>query len=204
MKRVLRPEWFAPLTGCLLYLAVTGFLLRPSQFPFPMVAVRARATAMTGPSWDFRNPEFDQWLAELKSEKEGLAQREQQLHELETRLDAERQELLTVTQTVHQLQADFDRNVVRFTQQQAENLKRQTKIIEAMTPEGAAAMLEQMPEDEVVRILFALKADAASLILDTLSKKGPRQAKQAATLAERLRLVLPPGPAAPPATTPGA
>jgi flagellar motility protein MotE (MotC chaperone) len=114
------------------------------------------------------------------------------LQELQKRLDAERQEILTVTQTVHQLQMDFDKGIVRLKEQDSENLKHQTKIIGSMSPEGAAAMLNEMPEDQTVGVLYMLKADTASLILDTLSKMGKTEAKRAATLTERLRKVLPP------------
>jgi flagellar motility protein MotE (MotC chaperone) len=60
-----------------------------------------------------------------------------------------------------------------------------------MSPEGAMAMLNEMSDDDVVRILFTMKPDQASLILDTLSKSGPDQAKRAAQLTERLHQVLP-------------
>jgi len=43
-----------------------------------------------------------------------------------------------------------------------------------------------------VRILFTMKADDASIALDTLSKSGKEQAKRAATIIERMRRTLPP------------
>src|SRR6185312_11024127 len=124
------------------------------------------------PSWKFQNPQMDQWIQEIKSEKNALTQREQQLKELETRLNAERQELSVVTQAVAQMQSDFDKNVIRLNAQDGPNLKRQAKMLSSMTPEGAAATLDQMSDDDVVRILFTMKADDASLVLDTLSKLG--------------------------------
>ena len=204
MVRLLQSSWAVALLGCILYLATTAALLRPGQFAAARAAVQQVKTSPdTDPSWRFRNPEFEQWVEELKREKEGLALREQQLRELQTRLDAERAEILAVTQTVHQLQMEFDKGVVRLKEQELDNLKRQTKIVGAMSPEGAAAMLNEMPEDEIVGILFTLKPEAASTLLDTLSKMGKSEAKRAATLAERLRLVLPPSPGAARSTPPG-
>src|SRR5581483_9027663 len=116
----------------------------------------------------------------------------QQLQELQKRLEAERQEILAVTQAVHQLQTDFDAHVVRLKSQEMDNLKRQVKIIASMSPEGAAAMLNEMPENQTVSVLYLLKADVASVILDTLSKMGKTEAKRAAELTEKMRLVLPP------------
>ena len=209
MIRILQSSWLSALIGCVLYLATTAALLSPSKFPAP---VRAAEKATVGaimtpddePSWRFHNPEFTQWVEEIKRERDALKIREQQLNELQTRLEAERQEILTVTQTVHQLQAEFDNNVVRLKAQEMDNLKRQAKVISAMSPEGAAAMINEMPDDEVVRLLFTMKTDEASLILDTLSKMGKPQAKRAATVTERMRRTLPPAPTTAPTRTPAA
>jgi len=192
MIRLLQSQWVVALTGCLLYLGTTAALIRPEHFEGAHVSFEASNSTDDDPSWRFRNPEFEQWIQDLKREREALAQREQQLQEFQTRLESERQELLAATQTVYQLQMEFDKGIVRLKEQEVENLKRQTKVIGSMSPEGAAAMLDQMPEDEVVGILFTLKPEAASLILDTLSKMGKTEAKRAAGLAERMRLVLPP------------
>jgi flagellar motility protein MotE (MotC chaperone) len=86
--------------------------------------------------------------------------------------------------------------VVRFKAQETDNVKHQAKLIAAMSPEGAVSMFGQMDDDDVVRILFVMKPDEASAILDSLSKSG--EAKRAALLTERLHQVL---PEAPPATS---
>ena len=194
MMRVLKSSWFLALASCLLYLATTAALLRPEQFAAVRATRAANRSANDDPSWRFRNPELEQWLEEIKNEKAALALREQQLRELQTRLDAERQEILTLTQTVHQLQTDFDKGVIRFREDESENLKRQTKIIKGMSPEGAAAMLNEMPDDEIVRLLFLLKPDETSQILDSMSKAGKSEAKRAAELALRIRKVVSPSP----------
>jgi flagellar motility protein MotE (MotC chaperone) len=121
--------------------------------------------------------------------------REQNLNELQTRLNVELQEISTVTQTVSQLQENFDQNVIRFKAQETDNIKHQVKLMSAMSPEGAIAMLDEMPDDEAVRILFTMKNDVASVILDTMSKAGKTQAKRAAELTEQLQKVLPAAPA---------
>ena len=193
MIRILQSSWFISLTGCLLYLGTTAALIHPSQFAGAVAALKAaKLPPDDAPSWRFRNPEMDQWIADIKREREALALREQQLKDLQTRLDAERKELTTVTQTVHQLQSEFDKNVVRFTAQQEENLKKQVKVLQAMTPDSAVTMLSQMPDDDVVRILALMKPDQTSVMLENMSKAGKEQAQRAAELLERLRRVLPP------------
>jgi len=97
-----------------------------------------------------------------------------------------------VTQTVAQLQESFDKNVVRFKAQETDNIKHQAKLMSAMTPEGAVAVMNEMADDDTVKILFTMKIDVASQILDAMSKQGQPQAKRAAQLTKRLQQVLAP------------
>ena len=191
MIRIIQSAWFAALIGGVLYLATTVLVLTPAQFAGAHAAAPADRSADDDPSWRFRNPEFNQWVAQIKEEKDAMALREQHLTELQNRLNAERQEIMSVTQTVAQLQSDFDRNVLRFSSQETENVRRQAKLIAAMSPAGAAAMIAEMADDDVVRILFTMKTDVASTILDTLSTRGKADAKRAATITMRLHQVLP-------------
>lgn len=190
MTRILKSGWFAALLGSGLYLATTVFVLNPSKFAGAQF-IQPDYSADNDPSWKFRNPEFNQWVSQIQDEKEKLDSREQQLDEWQTRLNLELQEMSLVTQTVNQLQSNFDQNVIRFKSQESDNVKHQAKLISAMSPEGAVNMLGQMSDDDVVRILFTMKPDVASQILDTLSKMGPEQAKEAALITERLHQVLP-------------
>jgi flagellar motility protein MotE (MotC chaperone) len=184
--------WLVALVGGLLYLGTTLAVLRPAKFAgLRLAAQKLELSADDDPSWKFRNPEFNQWVAQIKDEKDALALRSQQLNELQTRLDSERQEFSIATATVSQLQTNFDKNVIRFTAQETDNVKHQAKLIAAMSPEGSAAMIKEMSDDEIVRILFIMKADQASLLLDTLSKTGETDAKRAAMLTVRLQQVLP-------------
>jgi len=203
MIRILRAPWLTALVGCLIYLGVTAALLRPGRIgvirsPAPPATV---ALAPDEPSWRFRNPDFNQWVEEVRHEKEAIAAREQQLQELEKRVAADRQELTTATQTVAQLQAEFDRNVIRIQDQEVVNLKRQAKVLAGMSPEGAAGLINQMPDDDAVRILYTMKTDEAGAILETLSKMGEAPARRAAVLTERMRRALPPEPAPAPKTS---
>lgn len=190
MIRILQSSWLTALLGCLLYLGTTLALIQPEKFAAAHLVPSDRS-ATDDPSWKFKNPEIDQWVAQMKDEKEALALREQQLNEWQSRLDAERQEISTVTQAVAQVQSDFDQNVIRFRAQEVDNVKHQAKLIAAMSPAGAAAMFGEMADDDVVRILFIMKTDEASTILDTMSKLGKPEAQRAAVLTGRLRQVLP-------------
>jgi flagellar motility protein MotE (MotC chaperone) len=193
MMRVFQSSWVMALIGCALYLSTTLALLSPAKFVVARTALEeTMGVVLTEqPSWNFRNPEFEQWVEEIRRQRDALALREQQLQELQTRLEAERKELSYATQLVSRLQAEFDKNVVRITDQEADNLKRQAKVLSSMSPEAGAGLLNDMAEEEAVRILVAMKADEASAILEALSKLGKPEAKRAATFTEKMRRTLP-------------
>ena len=196
---LLQSGWFRGITGCVLYLGVTGFLLRPANLlngTHP-ATVAARSNEKS-PSWEFSNPELDRLTTELKKEKEALGTKEQQLNELAARLEAERAEINIVTQTVHRLQREFDRNVVRIPEQETANLKKLGKTYATMSPEGAATIFKQMEDDQVVKILVFMKEGETAPVLESFARLGEAEAKRAAVISERLRTSIPPRPAAKP------
>ena len=157
----------------------------------PVAAAKEPLMAEDDPSWKFRNPDIDQWVSQIKDQQETLAVREQQLKDWEARLAAESREIAAVTQAVTRTQEEFDKHVLLFTDQQKDNAKKQLKVITDMTPAGAVAMLDEMPDDEVVRLLYTLKPDVSGGILDAMSKLGAGGAKRAAALTEKIKDVLP-------------
>jgi flagellar motility protein MotE (MotC chaperone) len=205
MIRILQSSWVTALIGCLTYLGVTAALLSPVKFEGALAAAQhaeeKHISPNDDPSWRFRNPEMEQWMTELKREKEALEIRAQQLQELALRLESERKEMAVVTQTVSQLQAEFDKNVLRVGEQEIDNLKRQAKIFGSMSPEAVAALINEMQEDEAVKILFVMKNDDVGAILETLGKMGRAESKRAATITEKIRRVLPPDAQARPRTS---
>jgi flagellar motility protein MotE (MotC chaperone) len=190
MKLLLAKTWLLLPVGAALYLGTTAALLWPARFEHP-VRARVALTPSNDPSWRFRNPEFEQLVSELNNERQALLDREKELQDLQARLVAERQEIYAATQAISRLQQEFDRTVVHFKNQQRENVKLQLKVIAGMTPLGAAMTLGQLPEEEAARILFALKPDQSSEILDALSKVSAEGAKLAARVTYRLKDVLP-------------
>jgi flagellar motility protein MotE (MotC chaperone) len=176
----------------LMFFGTMFFLLR--TLPLGQLAPTAASplkSADDDPSWKFHNPEIDQWVSQIKSERESLATREQELKEWEARLAAESREIAAVTQAVTRTQADFDKRVVLFTDQEKDNIKKQLKVITDMSPDGACAMLNEMPDEEVALMLYTMKADVAGAILDAMSKLGGPSAKRAAALAEKIKSILP-------------
>jgi len=191
MIKLLVSPWATALISAVMYFGATVvFWKTPTLPPRPNLADSAAAREKrNGPSWDFINPEADQLIAELQVEKKSLGKKEQELNDLTARLQAERSELSMVTQSVRQLQSDFDQNVLRISEEETANLKKLAKVYAAMEPASAATILESMDDASAIKILVFMKDSEVAAIWEALAKKGPQQAKRTAILSDRLRLV---------------
>ncbi len=189
MTKLFQSSWIAILVGSALYFGVTGYLLLPLKvqgIPPP----KAEASNTTGASWDFFNPEVDRLIGELAKEKKAVATRDEQLNELSTRLEAERAELNIILQSMHRMQKDFDRNVVRVRDEESANLKKLAKVYANMSPEGAATIIKQMEDDQIVKFMVFMKEGETAPLLESFAKLGEAEAKRAAAISERLRTAI--------------
>ena len=189
MIKLLQSKWVASGAGLVLYLLITVLCWTPQ--PAGERKLTLVKPASTGPSWNFQNPELNHLINELQRRREALTEKETQLNELSARLEAERQELNQVTQSIHSLQVEFDRNVVRVQEQEVGNLKKLGKIYAGMAPENAVPILKQLDESTLVKIFAAMRESESGPLLEIMGKGGEADAKLAATLSERLRLALP-------------
>ena len=189
MIKILQSHWMCVVIGAISYLMTTVF-----AWPTPRIPMRAARAAISrelgapDASWNFWNPEVEQLTADLRMQKQNLTDREQELNDFAARLEAERQEISVVTQTVARLQQDFDQQVVHVRENETANLKKLGKIYSAMSPEGATTILKEMPDEQVVKILMFMKDSETAPILELLAKQGQSDAKRAALITERLRL----------------
>jgi flagellar motility protein MotE (MotC chaperone) len=143
-----------------------------------------------GASWEFTNPEADQLISQLRDEQKAMEARQRKLDEWEQSLQARRMELNSVTQSVWQLQSDFDKAVVRVTEEETSNLKKLAKVYADMTPDTAANVMAQLDDVVIVKIMLFMKENETAAILETLAKQGPAQAKRAAQISEHVRLSI--------------
>jgi flagellar motility protein MotE (MotC chaperone) len=177
------------LLSALIYMGATlAFWKTPA--PPPPQPVADAAAPKIGASWEFINPEADQLIAELQAEKRTVGKKEQDLNDLEVRLQAERSELNVVTQSVRQLQTDFDQNVLRIRDEETGNLKKLAKVYATMEPDSASKILAEMDDTSIIKILVFMKEAETAGILEAFAKKGQPEAKRAAALSERLRLAI--------------
>jgi flagellar motility protein MotE (MotC chaperone) len=191
MMKYLQSGWFAMMAGALVYLGVTVALIgRSPALKGGVPSGTSEDFPGAGPAWEFVNPELDRLITELKKEKEALTQRELQLKELAARLDAERTELNIVTQAVHRMRSEMEKDVVRVREEETANLKRLAKMYASMSPEGAAAILKQMEDEQALKFMVFMKDAESGPLLEAFGRMGEAEAKRAATLTDRLRTTV--------------
>lgn len=197
-----------PLIGSLLYLAITAAVtikgykpppppkkasaLTPSQKMDALAAavkVKDELKSDPPPSWKYYSLEIDTLIEQLRVRHETLSEREKNLEELAQRIEAERAELASVTQSVARIRDDIDRRIIRIQEDEAANVKRLAKTYAGMEPASVAKVVAEMDEKLVVKILSQMKDDQNGAILDALAKTDAQGAKLAASLSDRIRLV---------------
>ena len=189
MNRFLTSYWMTLPASVLIYLLATlVFWKQPAGLTEAVAGIRPAKPKAS--FWEFSNPEAEQLIAELKSEKKSLEKREHDLNDLAARLDAERSEVGLVTQTVHQMQVDFDKNVLRVTDEETANLKKLAKVYSAMEPDAAAGILAQQDDASIAKIMVYMKEGDTAAVLEAFAKKGAAESKRASALSERLRLSI--------------
>ena len=188
--KFLQSKLFASILGALMFLLTTAFLTTSGLQPIAHSGEDAEGhehAVTKGPSWTFFNPELDQIVAELKSEREAATAKEQQLNELAARLKAERAELDEALKNVKKLQQQVDRDVFRIKEDEAGNLKKLAKMYTAMEPAGAARILRELDDVILVKIFTLMKEPETAAILEAFARLGEPEIKRAAGISESLR-----------------
>lgn len=197
--KFLQSPLFAAVLGGVLFLLTSAFLTTQGLATAPYGHEETEGSAhanIKGPSWDFFNPELDQIVADLKSERDTLTSREKQLNELGTRLKAERAELDDALKGIKKIQEQVDKNLFRIKEDEAGNLKKLAKMYTAMEPASAARILRELDDTIVVKILTLMKEPETALILESLSRMGEAETRRAAAISENLRSAVSTKPSA--------
>lgn len=193
MLKKLNSPWIGSVVGLLAFLAVTAVTWNGATRQIQAARAAAEATNTVSKSetpWAFDTAEIDSLVKELREQRELLDKREKDLNELSTRLNAERQELTQLTQTVYRMQKEFDTSVSHVTEEETVNLKKLSKTYAGMEPDAAGTIFKQMDDTSIVKIMVFMKDGERGPILAAMSKGTDADAKRAADLTEKLRVAV--------------
>lgn len=204
---ILTKPWFAAVLIVLLQPAVSVFLVLKSSS-----AIIASLAAQVGTAtveelrprearapWDMWTPEIERLAQELKTQRDGLKEREQAVLQREARLEAEAAELARTRKDIESQRAEITQLLTVVGTDELKNIRSLAQTYSNLTPKAAVAIFSEMDDPTVVKILSMMKADAVGPIFEEMSKdksEKNNQAQRAASLSERLRLMRATKPAA--------
>jgi flagellar motility protein MotE (MotC chaperone) len=154
--------------------------------------------------WDFYTAEIDNLIQELQKERTGYEVKTKDLGAVEMRIAAEKQELLRLREELLRLRGEIEKMRDNLTTQTTEllsteksNIRNLARSYAIMKPAEAVAILSEMSDANIVKLLATMKADIVAKILGEMAKtKDPSApadskttlANRAATISDQLRL----------------
>lgn len=142
--------------------------------------------------WDFWTIEVDNLASELKDEKARMAKLSEQLDLRAARLTAEQKELEKLRTNIEATRKEIGDRVIEISADEQKNLRALSQTYMNLTPRAAVAIIREMDDTTVVKILSLMKADVVAPIFEEMSKtpdNGGVLARRAAILSEKLRLM---------------
>lgn len=182
------------VVGVLLGVGTTFGVINSAAAPLihEIVAKRKPAKKAVRPEqpWDFWTTEIETLAAELKVEKNELRAREDAIGVREARLVAEREELLKTRQQLETLRGEISSKMVEVQVDEAKNLKTLANTYSNLSPKAAVAILKEMDESTVVKVLSLMKTEVVSALFEEMGKSSDTAVvKRAASLSEKMRLL---------------
>jgi flagellar motility protein MotE (MotC chaperone) len=160
-----------------------------------LAVAAAKVAEVRAQGWDFWTIEVSNLETELRDEKLSVLKKEDQLAQQQARIAAERQELERVRSEILAMRQEIDDRVIAIRADENHNLRSLAQTYSTLTESSATAtvaIMREMDDNTVVKILSLMKSDVVGAIFEEMSKTpGPdgTLSKRAALLSERLRLM---------------
>jgi flagellar motility protein MotE (MotC chaperone) len=171
----------------------------PAEPPATQTKIKSQSK-----DWDFYTAEIDNLIQELQKQRTGYEVKTKDLGAVEMRIAAEKQELLRLREELLRLRGEIEKMRDDLTTQTTEllsteksNIRNLARSYAIMKPAEAVAILSQMSDANIVKLLATMKADIVAKILGEMAKtKDPAApadskttlANRAATISDQLRL----------------
>jgi flagellar motility protein MotE (MotC chaperone) len=193
---MLKSTWFLALLGIVLGIGTTVGVILLHKDAFLAGPVKKEPSS-PGPAnapreWVFWTDEITHLAGNLKEERDALDERAQELDQFEKRLVAEKEELGKVRVELEGMRREVTDNIPKIEASERQNVKSLAKTYSTMKPQDAVAVMREMDDSSIVKILASMKADVVGAIFQEMAKAkdadGPLSVR-AARLSEQLRLV---------------
>lgn len=145
--------------------------------------------------WDFYTAEIDTLINELKSQKESYDKKFKDLSAVQLRIDTEKKELLRIRTEIDKMRQDLTTQTTEMQTAEKSNLRNLARTYSNMKPSQAVAIVAEMSDENVVKLLALMKPDIVAKILGEMSRTADgagnatsSMAARAAKLSDQLRL----------------
>ena len=166
----------------------------------PLLAAAAQAIpakkteeVATERGWDFWTIEIENLSTELKGERDRLRKQQEQLDQRAALLANEAKELAKVRAEIEQVRKTISEKIVEVSADDAKNISTLAKTYTNLTPRAVVAIVKDMDDNTVVKILSLMKVDVVSPIFEEMSRTagtdGSPLSKRVAILSEKMRQV---------------
>jgi flagellar motility protein MotE (MotC chaperone) len=195
MMSRLKSPLAATVLSMLMSMAIGIFLCIQAAGPLLEMAVRNRAKAVPKKEekgWDFWTIEMENLSNDLKEERARLHKAADLLDQREARITAEEKEMDRVRSDIDGLRKQIGDKVTEVSAEESKNIKSLAQTYASLSPHAAVAILREMDDTTVVKILSQMKPDVVGPIFEEMSKTTDGDvplARRAAILSERLRLM---------------
>jgi flagellar motility protein MotE (MotC chaperone) len=167
------------------------------QAAAPMLEIAAKARAKLAPKkedkgWDFWTIEMENLSTDLKEERARLHKQSDLLDQRALRITAEEKEMDRVRSDIESLRKQIGDKVTEVSAEESKNVRTLAQTYATLSPHAAVAILREMDDTTVVKILSQMKPDVVGPIFEEMSHGTDgdnSSARRAALLSERLRLM---------------
>ena len=193
MKKLFGSNWVFAGLAIVLGLGVQAWMLLAE---IDVLTAPPPPRAQTEPprfiDWTFLTPEIDEMRTELSARLEAVGQREEELHDYERRLAAEKAEIEKIKRDIETTRDGLSTRLIEIESSEQKNLKTLAATYSNMSAGAALSIFKEMDDDMVVKILAFMKPDAVGPILEAMAGTTDGDgtlAARAAVLSNKLRLL---------------
>lgn len=141
--------------------------------------------------WTFHTREVQQLIDSLDAKKKEMDKRQEELTNLETRLENERKELADIKIQLEGMRASMSSVIVESKADEIKNLKTLASTYASMGADSVVGILNELDDNTAVKVLALMKSDTIGPIFEAMVNQPNQEAQmraRVARLSEKIRL----------------
>ena len=120
--------------------------------------------------WDFYTAEIDNLVNELKTERESYEKKKSDFAAVELRIATEKKELTRIRVEIEKMRSELSAQTTEMQSSEKTNVRNLSRTFSNMKPEQAVAIISEMTDSNIVKILSLMKPDIQARILAEMAK----------------------------------